>query len=506
MTAKFALTKRISCLNLLLVLALLACMDAVAAASRANIDTNQASNNAVNVRVHRHLNVHTTQKNGDSSEDRTFALPRVAVLETLPKSQTLNKILANIKQKFTSNNPKATHKRFTSLNVGASESKIFESAPYQNWAKSVTKAYKKNPEMGEAAMFSTLMAHYGDETLAKLLVEAKQVSTTERIAQRFEAMQLDSWITTEKTADDIYGLLKLNADTGDLGNEDPYSLLLPKLMKRYGEDGLSSTLLKAKSDGSTKSIVTKGDEMFKNPALSTWFSYATLGKEDPYHFLLLKLTGRYDEEGLAHMLVAAKDGKMLFLELKARFGDEKVAQLLVVAARDYKVKIDVRPLVTVQLNYWQQGGKTADDIFNLLKLSEVGDKLFESPMLLTWRAYVANLDPKKTDELIFSVMKKYYDGDILEKMFADAKKRSATTRSMASNLEEEMWRSQGKTADNLFKFLKLDEKGDDLFESPVLGTWVSYINRLNTYEKRPDEFVVINELEKRFVMWISREY
>ncbi|KAG3123228.1 hypothetical protein C6341_g26631, partial [Phytophthora cactorum] len=342
MTAKFALTKRISCLNLLLVLALLACMDAVAAASRANIDTNQASNNAVNVRVHRHLNVHTTQKNGDSSEDRTFALPRVAVLETLPKSQTLNKILANIKQKFTSNNPKATHKRFTSLNVGASESKIFESAPYQNWAKSVTKAYKKNPEMGEAAMFSTLMAHYGDETLAKLLVEAKQVSTTERIAQRFEAMQLDSWITTEKTADDIYGLLKLNADTGDvlknpllntwisyvnkLGNEDPYSLLLPKLMKRYGEDGLSSTLLKAKSDGSTKSIVTKveqarlkawqndektatdifkllqldagkGDEMFKNPALSTWFSYATLGKEDPYHFLLLKLTGRYDEEG-----------------------------------------------------------------------------------------------------------------------------------------------------------------------------------------------------------------
>ncbi|KAG3122149.1 hypothetical protein PI124_g24207 [Phytophthora idaei] len=207
-------------------------------------------------------------------------------------------------------------------------------------------------------MFSTLITHYGDETLAKLLVEAKQVSTTERIAQRLETMQLDSWITTEKTADDIYGLLKLNADTGDvlknpllntwisyvsrLGKEDPYTLLLPKLMKRYGEDGLSSMLLKAKSDGSTKSIVTKveqarlkawqndektttdvfkllkldagkGDEMFKNPALSTWFSYATLGKEDLYHFLLLKLTDRYDEEGLAHMLVAAKDGSASFI-------------------------------------------------------------------------------------------------------------------------------------------------------------------------------------------------
>ncbi|KAG6942659.1 hypothetical protein JG688_00017995, partial [Phytophthora aleatoria] len=125
MTAKFALTKRISCLNLLLVLALLACMDAVAAASRANIATNQASNHAVHVRVHRHLNVHTRsamQNNGDSSDDRTITLPGVAVLETLPKSQTLNKIAANIKQKFTSNTQKATAKRFTSLKVGASES------------------------------------------------------------------------------------------------------------------------------------------------------------------------------------------------------------------------------------------------------------------------------------------------------------------------------------------------------------------------------------------------
>ncbi|RAW25522.1 hypothetical protein PC110_g18063 [Phytophthora cactorum] len=113
---------------------------------------------------------------------------------------------------------------------------------------------------------------------------------------------------------------------------------------------------------------------------------------------------------------------MLFLELKARFGDEKVAQLLVVAARDDKVKIDVRPLVTVQLNYWHQGGKTAEDIFNLLKLSEVGDELFDSPMFRTWISYVTNLNDKNSDELMFSVIKKHYDDDILDKLFVEAKK------------------------------------------------------------------------------------
>ncbi|KAI9985558.1 hypothetical protein PInf_004932 [Phytophthora infestans] len=133
-----------------------------------------------------------------------------------------------------------------------------------------------------------------------------------------------------------------------LGKEDPYSLLLSKLVKHYGEYGLSNVLLRAKTDDRTFQVTEsieqallnkwqndgktaddvfkllkintdKGDELLENPALSTWMSYVTLEKGDPYNLLLLKLKSRYDEEELAHMLVVtesviARDVEMALLK------------------------------------------------------------------------------------------------------------------------------------------------------------------------------------------------
>ncbi|KAG3230697.1 hypothetical protein PI124_g24206, partial [Phytophthora idaei] len=91
--------------------------------------------------------------------------------------------------------------------------------------------------------------------------------------------------------------------------------------------------------------------------------------------------------------------EMLFLELKTRFSDGNLAKVLVVAARGANSKNFVHALEEMQRNYWLKGGGgTVDDIFNLLKLSE------------------------NSDELMFSVIKKHYDDDILDKLFVEAKK------------------------------------------------------------------------------------
>ncbi|KAF1779542.1 hypothetical protein GQ600_10942 [Phytophthora cactorum] len=91
-------------------------------------------------------------------------------------------------------------------------------------------------------------------------------------------------------------------------------------------------------------------------------------------------------------------------------------------------------------------------------------------------------------------MTKYYGDERLE----TRAKYSATTTSLALKLEQEMWMSQSKTADDVFNYLKLDKKGGDIFEDSALSTWVSYVNKLNKYKERPDEFAVISILEKRF--------
>ncbi|KAG6966348.1 hypothetical protein JG687_00004890 [Phytophthora cactorum] len=269
--------------------------------------------------------------------------------------------------------------------------------PHIKRGASVTKAYKKNPGMGRSAMFSTLIAHYGDETLTRLLVEAHQVSKTKNIAQQLEIIQLDNWLTQKTTADDVYSLLKLNANEGNLLQNPLLNTWISYIQKNIAKKVERAQLVNWLSNGKTvDDAITllrlntgEGGELLKNPALSTWFSYVKMTKQNP------------DE--------------LLFLKLKTRFSDEELVTMIAVT-RDAKVWIYLEGLARVQLKNWLRKDKTADDIFNVLKLNKEGDTLFESPMT------------------------KYYGNERLETMFARAKD-SATTTSLASKLEQEMWMS-----------------------------------------------------------------
>ncbi|KAG6942441.1 hypothetical protein JG688_00018113 [Phytophthora aleatoria] len=165
--------------------------------------------------------------------------------------------------------------------------------------------------------------------------------------------------------------------------------------------------------------------------------------------------------------------------------------MLVAAGKDTNFQIEVWDLILAQHRYWRGRKETAEDVFNLLKLNNEGEQLFKSRILDVWVSYVVGLNKKNADE-------KYYSDERLEEMFVQAK-NSIFTRGLAIKLEQEMWRSQGKTADDLYNFLKLDKRGFyDLFEGPAVVTWVSYATKLNNRKEHPVQFAVISELEKRF--------
>ncbi|KAE8885381.1 hypothetical protein PF005_g27042 [Phytophthora fragariae] len=72
------------------------------------------------------------------------------------------------------------------------------------------------------------------------------------------------------------------------------------------------------------------------------------------------------------------------------------------------------------------------------------------------------------------------------------------TKRFAARTLEDLWISQDKTADDIFKLLKLDQRGKNLFDRGELSTWVSYVTKLNKLDEKPDEFAVLIELQKRF--------
>lgn len=209
----------------------------------------------------------------------------------------------------------------------------------------------------------------------------------------------------------------------------------------------------------------------KNPAFSTWDSYVKMLK---------------------------KPNEAMMSVLKTRYGDEALVNMIVVAKQNYHTEAVATKLEGVRLDTWLSNGQTADDIFKLLRLSKEGDDVFESAMWSTWVSYVIQLNKENPDESMFLVLKTHYGDKGLANLIVKAE-NSATTKTIAAKLQEEVWRSQAKTGDDVFNLLNLNKKGDSLFASPELSTWISYVTKRNKRNKKdPDEFIVVSELARRF--------
>eukprot|EP00644_Phytophthora_capsici_P011623 jgi/Phyca11/123179/e_gw1.50.121.1 len=85
-----------------------------------------------------------------------------------------------------------------------------------------TEAYNaKYPSM-KTTMIETLTRTFGDDKVAKVLLAGRTESTTKKIAKQFQADQLDMWLNSGQSVDDVYKLLNLPSRRdllGDFGGE-----------------------------------------------------------------------------------------------------------------------------------------------------------------------------------------------------------------------------------------------------------------------------------------------
>ncbi|KAL4117418.1 hypothetical protein PRIC2_011409 [Phytophthora ramorum] len=502
MIAKFTPCSLRRCAQLLAIFALLACVRAVSGATDANTAKPKTLDRSEwrqlrSPHGNRSLRIVEEAMKDDDSEERAI-------------TDAVKKMAQAAKNKLTSNNQATTDKLFKKLQVGGTDDKLFQSTQFKEWVTTVTKNFKKNTELAQTSMASALVSHFGDEALATLLVAAKQNYKSGAVATKLENAQLRNWESAGKTGDDVFDLLKLN-DKGEKLFESPVAatwisymtklntqnsdeVIFSSLKKLFDDEALAKMIAGAKNSASTTATATKLEQvqlnkwmsegktvddifallklnneegkLLQSPMLRTWISYVDLQGKNPYDMILVKLSTHYDEAGLAKMLTTAKqDGTA------------------------YSI---VRKLEEVQLKNWLSDGKTADDVFKLLQLNKDGDTVFASSVWSVWSSYLTKLDKENADELMFVVLKKHYGGEGVAKMVGVANKE-ASTKNIGRKLEEELWRSQGKDGDDIFKLLKLDEEGQKFFESPVLSTWISYVTKLN--KQNPG---AISQLEKRF--------
>ncbi|KAG6583295.1 RxLR effector protein [Phytophthora cinnamomi] len=426
----------------------------------------------------RHLRIRTHNSAETILEERGFSVAElVAKITKKPSNQ---KEVTNL---------------FAKLKLFNERAKLFENAQFAEWTKAVEKGYKTNPEAALTAMVSTLRHQYRDEALVDMIAAAKKVAGTKDTATKLEKAQMKSWLSEEKSVEDAFRVFKLDKDKysilsspllqnwvsyAKMTGTDPYKWLFAKMKAQKLDDSTIANVVGSPTQNPATAERLAGVlfDSWKPQSASYIFVLLKLGNEDELLFTLPRLRTWMS---YATKLGGGNADEQIYKILRKAYGDADLAAKLAVS-KQYSVGDVVTRLEKAQQKVLLSEKKPADEIFNMWKLNGQGDKLFENPAVATWVAYVTKLDAKNADETMLSVLKTAYKDDTLAltKMLAAAKD-NADTKAIADKLEEALykdWRSSGKSADDVFALLKLDDEMDDLLSNPVLNNWVTYVENL----------------------------
>ncbi|EGZ15092.1 hypothetical protein PHYSODRAFT_249162 [Phytophthora sojae] len=135
-------------------------------------------------------------------------------------------------------------KLFTKYKVNQLESNLLANAEFQTWARAVINANKKNPQLADQFIASTLSSRIGDGALAKMLAAAKKDKTFEITASGLEAAQRMNRLEKDRLVREVFTLLKLDQEeivspvfdtwfSYAMLNADPGEKVLGTLLRHY---------------------------------------------------------------------------------------------------------------------------------------------------------------------------------------------------------------------------------------------------------------------------------
>jgi hypothetical protein len=353
----------------------------------------------------------------------------------------------------------------------------------------------------------------------------KKVTTTTSTngAAAVESALTQKWLASHYTPDDVFAILgldragdkllaspELNTWTSYMKlynskNPSEKTSLIELLTKTYRDAGVvriveaakqtKSTALSAKrveaeqlqywvkNDKSTDDVFKllkldeAGEGVLTSPQLATWIKYMNYyNKEYPDKATTLMKTLRtsYGEAGLYK----------LFDTLKT-----------VPATKTMATKMQGE-----QFMAWRTEKQEPGDVFVWLALNKAGDDLFSNPLLTTWLKYSDDFYSRSQRKSITTIepVREAYGDEVLLKLILAAKKDPSTAK-MATRLEAELFKGwkNFNAPDDVFKLLKLNREGENVFESALWPTFTQY---LDDYQKMfPEQkATMISALAKGF--------
>ncbi|KAJ8538984.1 hypothetical protein ON010_g12886 [Phytophthora cinnamomi] len=187
--------------------------------------------------------------------------------------------------------------------------------------------------------------------------------------------------------------------------------------------------------------------------------------------------------------------------LKTAYKDDTLAltKMLAAAKDNADTKAIADKLEEALYKDWRSSGKSADDVFALLKLDDEMDDLLSNPVLNNWVTYVENLQQNPYSELLAKLKSSKLSGTDakLAKTLVKAQQNAKTRylKAIAEKLQVELWLSQRKTPEDVFNSLGIFQSWVTLFEEPAFpspgimrGTCANVRRRKEVREYKGDSY------------------
>ncbi|KAG6948031.1 hypothetical protein JG688_00015277, partial [Phytophthora aleatoria] len=261
----------------------------------------------------------------------------------------------------------------SNLQLGDDLVASLRSSQLEELNKFVTKFnHNKNLE-NQFSLIAPLSAKYGDDAVARTLVELERnadtlTPTKTNLVKKLRSEQLTDWQKNGKSVDDVFNLLKLKGDGFKLLHSRKFQVLEDYITMFNREKSADETLVKVLStgfdgDGNLVALLERAKTNVRlfNKANELETALLTKWRSDNLPMMSvwsrLKFSDKVDE--------ALSSGKLSMFSkyVSSNYPNTKKNE----AMKDFATKLQAW-----QLEGWLASQKSADDVFNLLKIKEDG--------------------------------------------------------------------------------------------------------------------------------------
>ncbi|KAF4137115.1 hypothetical protein GN958_ATG13699 [Phytophthora infestans] len=314
---------------------------------------------------------------------------------------------------------KSPESALDNLDLGVVTNTLLESPFLNTWRQYIELFNTKNPSR-QTTMIKSFTDKFGVVDVATMISAAKSKAATKNIATELESAQLNTWLISRKSADNVYELLQLYKSKRDFSrnpllgvwvsymntlvtkNSEEVSSMLSILKTRFGDRPLVQILREAENFSGLKDAATK-----------------------------LQRKNIQD--------IFAKSQQSWFMSLRANYKASTISDIIEKAFKDPNTVGMAKAIERARVKEWLKEDASPRGVFRLLQLNTLGPETILSRKFDIWVRYLNEFNKRHPDQkttVINDLRANYEDKDIL-KIFAVAKGNRRFEK-LVENLETEL--------------------------------------------------------------------